>query len=201
MSKLKFTSFIKNQKDNDFAIDFRCIVDALPYYPQFRGTDEIESETLLGHFDFLSPSMQNKAQLLKALCELWEEWVAYKHIGLRYSEPNTGYVYFFRLINEPSIFKIGRTSTHPEQYLPSVEAREKGKFEVYRWLRSRYYDLIEKELHTYFKDFRIAREFFNLEESRIDGAVEVYRLIDEGSQVFPDDFEDDAIDFEYEESL
>ena len=191
---MKFTSFIKKQRDRndplgDFARDFLYIVKNLPDFPECRGTDEIESETLLGHYNFLPPYAQNKNYVLESLCNLWKEWIAYKHIGLQYAEPTPGYVYFLNLIAEPSIYKIGRTSRPPLEYLHSIESREKAKFEACKWIKIRNYDLIEKELHTFFKNNQVVREFFKLSKDQVDTAIEVYQLIDEDSKVFPDDFE------------
>jgi hypothetical protein len=133
---LSFTSFIKKQANldspvGDFARDFVYILDNYPLYPECRGTDVITSETLYGHYMFLSSGAKNREWLVKTLSDTWREWLEYKHIGLKYGVPKRGYVYFFKLENEENIFKIGRTSTSPEERMLSVSIKERAKIVMF----------------------------------------------------------------------
>jgi len=199
---MSFASFIKKQTDKngpqgDFARDHAWILERSSHFsqhPNIKNTDTVESDTLLGHYNFLPVQAQNDDRVIEALCSLWREWITYKHIGLRYDEPAFGYVYFFNLIAKPSIYKVGRTSIPPYEYLRSVESREKAKFEIFSWMKIKNYDLIEKELHAAFQKNRMAREFFELSKEEIYAAISIYKLTDEHCELFPDDyFEDDEL--------
>lgn len=185
---MSFTAYIKKQVDRndplgDYAIDFKFILDNLPLYPEHRGTDEITSETLLGHYLFLSYNVRRREHTQTELCSLWKEWLQYKHIGLRFSRPKRGYVYFLRLENEDGIFKIGRTQQDPGKRAWDVARQERAKVVLHDWMLIDHYDIIEKELHTAFKNKQIMREWFRVDVNQIDEAIYAYSLTDSTCKV------------------
>lgn len=189
-----FTTYIKkqvnrNDPQGDFAKDFKYIIENLPYHPHCRGTETIESETLLGHYNFLPNYAKKNRSILQSLCQLWQEWLEYKHIGLKYEQIQRGYVYFFRLKKKTNIFKIGRTQKELENRLTSVANSEKAELELYDYILINHYNIIEKELHEAFKNNRIMREWFELSPFVLSDAILLYKFTDSSAQIFSEDEE------------
>lgn len=186
---MSFTTFIKRQQHRndalgDYAKDFVYIMKNLLKYPECRGTDQITSETLLGHYKFLPHYARNRDYILEAACRLWREWLEYKYIGLKYGRPKNGYVYFFHLPQKKDVFKIGRTRIHPEKRLAAVAAQERTDLKIYDWIKLDHYNIIEKELHSVFQPWRLMREWFEIHASEIDEAVRIYSLTDSAAEVY-----------------
>ena len=181
---MSFTAYIKKQRFRndplgDYAVDFKDILDKIPLYPECRGTEEITSETLYGHYRFLPRYAKDKDYIVEALSELWKEWLGYKHIGLKYEKPKRGYVYVIKLENEDNIFKIGRTQKTPKERLLEVARKEKAKVVLHDWIQIDFYDIIEKELHVVFKKDQLMREWFKVDKKEIDKAIYIYSFTDE----------------------
>ncbi|HAV56582.1 MAG TPA: hypothetical protein DCX45_03470 [Acinetobacter junii] len=181
---ITFPKYILLQKDRDdyrgdFAQDFIRVVNNPDIYGELK---QLDTETLIGFYKTLPTWVCQKAEM--ALIELWQEWLTYKHIGLKYDNESIGYLYFLRIPNK-QVFKIGKTKLNPEIRKLQIESAEKIKVEIYNWIRIKNFDLIEMELKKYFKKYQIQREWFQFEFiagaycAEIDEAIEVYSKIAE----------------------
>ena len=141
---ITFPKYILLQKDRDdyrgdFAQDFIRVVNNPDIYGELK---QLDTETLIGFYKTLPTWVCQKAEM--ALIELWQEWLTYKHIGLKYDNESIGYLYFLRIPNK-QVFKIGKTKLNPEIRKLQIESAEKIKVEIYNWIRIKNFDLIEME--------------------------------------------------------
>ena len=75
---MSFASFIKKQTDRndpqgDFAWDHAWMLERPSHFsqhPNIKNTDTVESDTLLGHYNFLPVQGQNNYRVIEALCSL-----------------------------------------------------------------------------------------------------------------------------------
>ena len=179
-----FAAYIRKQKDRndpcgDFANDFIRTQMNRDVWIENGDVNELESETLLGFYNHLPNRIGFDDEAFLALVDLWKEWIRYKHTGYNFSEPSNGYVYFFRVLNK-NLFKIGKTTLHPEIRKFQVEKAEKLNLEIYNWIKIDFFDLIETELKNAFRKMNYQREFYEFKYLtndlcfEIDEAIECY---------------------------
>lgn len=188
---ITFSAYIKKQKERDdpcgdFSRDFIRVLENSEVWIQNGDINELESETLYGFYKHLPRNRVSiDSTVFSSLVELWKEWICYKHIGLKFNEAPTGYIYFFR-IPEKKVFKIGRTTLHPQARKSQVETQEKVNLEIYNWMKTTNYDLIETELKSAFRKYQIQREWFQFEFVGNNTCIEIDEVINCYSKISKD---------------
>lgn len=184
---IKFSSYIKRQKDRDdpigdFASDF-CDIPNNPLWAKKSGVNEFESETLYGLYKHLPLRAKSDEVILETMIEFWKEWLVENHIGLRFSEGKRGYVYFFNIEGQ-NAFKVGRTTQHPEARKRDVQSEAKVEINTFNWLHIENYDTIENELKKAFLPKKHSREWFEVDEMHINEAIILYSKTDPKCELF-----------------
>ena len=193
---MNFSTYIKKQKDRDdmcgdFARDFIYVnsFDKLQ-----NSVNPLESETLLGFFKHVPLKYRSEDYIIESLVLLWNEWLSYKHIGLKYNDGETGYVYFLKSKSQ-NVFKIGKTKREPLIRKTQIEISEKIELNLFNWIKLKNYSLIESELKKAFKKFQIQKEWYKFEQyfvtkngkeicREIEEAIFFYSKTDKHSKVY-----------------
>lgn len=194
-----FASYIKKQNERDdhcgdFTRDFLRTLNNHEIYFNSGYVSELENETLYGFYKHLPWNISPEDEVFSALLELWNEWLEYEHIGLKFGKPERGYVYFLKLKGE-NLFKIGKTKRDPMVRKTQIEVKEKINLYIYNWIYLNNYSLIESELKQAFKKYQVQKEWYKLEHYgvtkdqnefslEIEQALEVYAKTDENFKLY-----------------
>lgn len=160
----------------DFARDF---IDVNSSVRLPKGVNPLESETLLGLFIHVPFMYRSEDYLIVSLVGLWKEWISYKHIGLKYNDGETGYVYFLNPKGK-NVFKIGKTKREPLVRKTQIEISEKIELNIFNWIKLENYSIIEAELKQAFKKYQIQKEWYQFDSYGITkNGREICREIEE----------------------
>ncbi len=195
-----FITYIKGQKDRDddcgrLANDYIRIIKSPNVY---KNVAPIDSDTLLGFYNHIPYQYRSDNENIEALIILWQEYLEYKQIGLKFNEPEIGFVYFLK-VKGHNAYKIGKTKKDPLVRLAQIASNEKVELDIFNWLKIKHYSLIEFELKQTFRKYQIQREWYkfkyvgisiNGEEfcSELSEAIHIYSHTDYECVLFKDNF-------------
>jgi len=198
LKKGRFYRWILRQSDRDdpvgdFSRDYLRTLDDPDIYLKTRFKGDIKKISLYNLYQNI-PWMMRREEVVLALIELWKEWLVYNQIGLKFNEPEKGYVYFFKVRGE-NAFKIGKTKKDPNFRKSQIEANEKIRLYIFNWMYINNYSIIESELKSSFKQFQIQREWYEFEfygmgKNKVEYcleikiAIELYSKTDPTSKLF-----------------
>jgi hypothetical protein len=196
-----FATYIIKQKDRDdvcgdFARDFIRVSKAPELH---KDVNKLESETLYGFYKHVPFQYRNDDHILDSLTSLWSEYLEYKHIGLKFNEPEIGFMYFLKARGE-NAFKIGKTKKDPIIRKSQIETTEKIDLYIYNWMKIKHYSIIESELKQSFKKYQIQKEWYQFEHYgvtkdneefclEIREAIKLYSHTDEECVLYKDLYE------------
>ena len=84
---------------------------------------------------------------------------------------------------ENIVYKIGITLQKKDKRLKQLQTGTDKKLEIVKEFESKYPFKVESYLHKYFKEKRISREWFKLNENDVSGFIELCKSIEKNFSV------------------